>query len=229
MKPFENHLIELMPRKERTRFLTLCEPFKMVLSEVLSQSGKPTRHVYFPTQGFISLVAEIDGKPGLEVGIIGPEGMLGSQLALGVAAAPLKALVQGAGTAWCMTAKAFKAELASNAALRGVLNRYVYVIMAQYAESAVCLRFHSIGERLARWLLMSHDRSRTDSFEVTQEFLAFMLGVRRVGVTGAAGVLQSQGLIQYSRGKLTVVDRKGLESAACSCYATDQKTYAGLL
>lgn len=229
MKPFENHLIELLSRKERTRFLTLCEPVKLVLSEVLSQSGKPTRHVYFPTQGFISLVAEIDGKPGLEVGIIGSEGMLGSQLALGVATAPLHALVQGAGTAWRMGARGFKTELASNAALRGVLNRYVYVLMAQYAESALCLRFHSIGQRLARWLLMSHDRSRTDSFAVTQEFLAFMLGVRRVGVTDAAGILQREGLIEYSRGKLTVVDRKGLEHAACACFAADQKTYAALL
>lgn len=229
MKALENHLIALLPRKDRTRFLALCEPVKLVFGEVLSQPGKPTRHVYFPTQGFISLVADIDGKPGLEVGLVGQEGMLGSQLALGVVTAPLHALVQGAGTAWRMGAKAFKTELANNAPLRAVLDRYVYVLMAQYAESAVCLRFHSIRQRLARWLLMSHDRSRSDSFQVTQEFLAFMLGVRRVGVTSAAGILQNQGLIEYSRGKLTVLNRKGLEAVACSCYAVDQKTYAAIL
>lgn len=229
MNPLENRLISLLPRKDRERFLALCEPVKLVLSEVLCQPGKPTRHVYFPTQGFISLVADIDGKPGLEVGIVGHEGMLGAQLALGVVTAPLFALVQGAGTAWRIGTKAFMTELASNSALRSVLNRYLYVLMAQLAESAACLRFHSIGQRLARWLLMSHDRSHFDSFQVTQEFLAFMLGVRRVGVTAAAGILQRKGLIEYSRGKMTVVDRHGLEAAACDCYAADQKTYAKLL
>ena len=229
MKPVENRLIELLPRKDRTRFLALCEPVKLVLGEVLCQPGKPTRYVYFPTNGFISLVADIEGKPGLEVGIVGSEGMLGAQLALGVVTAPLYALVQGAGTASRIGTKAFKTELASSAALRSVLNRYLYVLMAQLAEAAICLRFHSLGSRLARWLLMSHDRSHFDSFQVTQEFLAFMLGVRRVGVTAAAGALQRQGLIEYSRGNITVIDRPGLEGAACSCYAADQKTYADIL
>jgi CRP-like cAMP-binding protein len=229
VKPVENHLIELLPRKERTRFLSLCKPVNLVLGEVLSQPGKPTRHVYFPTNGFISLVADIDGKPGLEVGIVGSEGMLGAQLALGVVTAPLYALVQGAGISLRIGTKAFKSELASSAALRNVLNRYLYVLMAQLAEAAICLRFHSIQPRLARWLLMSHDRSHFDSFQVTQEFLAFMLGVRREGVTAAAGVLQRKGLIEYSRGKITVVDRPGLEGAACGCYASDQKTYADIL
>lgn len=229
MKSLENHLIALMPRKNRTRFLALCEPVKLVLSEVLSLPGKPTRYVYFPTQGFISLVADIWGEPGLEVGIVGHEGMLGAQLALGVANAPLHALVQGAGTALRLSAKAFKIELASNVALQSVLNRYLYVLMAQFAEAAVCLRFHTIGQRLARWLLMSHDRSLFDSFQVTQTFLAFMLGVRRVGITSAAGILQRKGLIEYSRGNITIIDRQGLEAAACSCYAADKKTYSDLL
>ena len=229
MKPVENHLIELLPRKDRTRFLALCEPFKLVLGEMLCQPGKSTRYVYFPTNGFFSLVADIEGKPGLEVGLVGSEGMVGAQLALGVVTSPLYALVQGAGTSWRMDTKAFKSELASSAALRSVLNRYLYVIMTQLSEAAICLRFHSIGPRLARWLLMSHDRSHFDSFQVTQEFLAFMLGVRRAGVTAAAGALQRKGLIEYSRGKIKVIDRPGLEGAACGCYAADQKTYAGVL
>ena len=229
MKPVENHLIELLPRKDRARLLALCEPVKLVLADVLCEPGKPTRHVYFPTDGFISLVAQIDGSPGVEVGMVGREGMLGAQLALGVVTAPLYALVQGAGMSWRVGTKAFKTELANSAALRSGLNRYLYVLMAQLAESAVCLRFHLIGPRLARWLLMSQDRSHSSSFEVTQEFLSFMLGVRRVGVTSAAGVLQRQGLIEYSRGKITVIDRRGLESAACGCYAADQKTYADIV
>ena len=229
MKPVENHLIELLPRKDRMRFLALCEPFKLVLGEMLCQPGKATRYVYFPTNGFLSLVADIEGKPGLEVGLVGSEGMLGAQLALGVVTTPLYALVQGAGTSWRMNTKAFKTELVSSAALRSVLNRYLYVLMTQLSEAAICLRFHLIGPRLARWLLMSHDRSHFDSFQVTQEFLAFMLGVRRAGVTAAAGALQRKGLIEYSRGKITVLDRPGLEGAACGCYAVDQKTYSNVL
>ncbi|MES2052921.1 Crp/Fnr family transcriptional regulator [Polaromonas sp.] len=229
MKPVENHLIELLPRKDRLRLLGLCESVKLVLADVLCEPGKPTRYVYFPTDGFISLVAQIEGSPGVEVGMVGREGMLGAQLALGVVTAPLHALVQGPGAAWRISTRAFRSELEGSPALRRGLNRYLYVLMAQLAESAACLRFHQIGPRLARWLLMSQDRSHSSSFEVTQEFLAYMLGVRRVGITAAAGVLQRSGLIKYSRGELTVLDRPGLEAAACGCYAADQKAYADLL
>ena len=225
----ENHLIESLPRKDRLRLLALCEPVQLVLAEVLCHPGKPTRHVYFPVEGFISLVAQIDGKPVLEVGMVGREGMLGAQVALGVVTAPLHALVQGSGTAWRIDTKAFLGELARSEALQRGLNRYLYVLMVQLAASAACLRFHQIGPRLARWLLMSQDRAHADSFHVTQEFLAYMLGVRRVGITAAASALQRTGLIEYHRGELTVLDRGGLEAAACACYATDQRTYAELL
>jgi CRP-like cAMP-binding protein len=225
----ENDLIELLPRADRVRLLAACVPVQLVLSDVLCDAGLPTRHVYFPTDGFISLVASIDGSPGLEVGMVGREGMLGAQLALGVATTPLKALVQGSGTAWRIGNAAFRRELARSAALRRTLDRYLYVLMAQLATSSACLRFHPIGPRLARWLLMSHDRAHVDSFHVTQEFLAFMLGVRRVGITIAAGGLQRDGLISYHRGELTVVDRAGLEAAACGCYAADRKVYTELL
>jgi CRP-like cAMP-binding protein len=225
----ENRLLALLPRKERQRFIALCKPFELVLGTVLCEPGDATRHVYFPTEGFISLLTLIDGKPALEVGMVGREGMLGAQVALGVVTAPLYALVQGKGMAWRIDSRAFQRELAENAALRRGLNRYVYVLMAQLASAAACLRFHQIGPRLARWLLMSQDRADADEFRVTHEFLAYMLGVRRVGITAAAGALQRRGLIEYHRGDLKVLDRHGLEAAACTCYAEDQKAYADLI
>ena len=225
MATVENHLIELLPRKDRLRLLNVCEPVQLVLGAVLCEPGKLTRHVYFPTDGFISLVASIDGKPSLEVGMVGREGMLGAQLALGVMTTPLHALVQGPGTAWRIGSKVFRNELVRSAALQRGLNRYLYVLMAQLATSAACLRYHLIGPRLARWLLMSQDRAHCDSFRVTHKFLAYMLGVRRVGITAAASALQRSGLIKYHRGDLTVLDRSGLEAAACGCYAADRQAY----
>ena len=161
--------------------------------------------------------------------MVGREGMLGVQLAMGVATASLHALVKGPGSAWRVGAGAFRSELARSAALRSELNRYVYVLMKQLATSAACLRFHEIEPRLARWLLMSHDRTHSDRFHVTHEFLAYMLGVRRVGITGAATQLQRAGCIEYHRGALTVLDRRGLELAACTCYAADRKSYSDVL
>lgn len=199
------------------------------MAEVLSEVGTPTRFVYFPTEGFISLVTPLNGKPVLEVGMVGREGMLGTQLALGVSAAPLHALVQGPGAAWRIGVVAFRRELARNSALQRGLNRYVYVMMMQLASAASCLRFHQIEPRLARWLLMTQDRAHSSSFHITHEFLAYMLGVRRVSVTTAASVLQHDGLIKYHRGDIQVLSRRGLETAACSCYATDQEAYAKLL
>ncbi|MBP6251207.1 MAG: Crp/Fnr family transcriptional regulator [Rubrivivax sp.] len=225
----ENHLIELLPGRDRERLLAACEPVQLVLSDVMCEPGTPTRHVYFPTDGFVSLVTLIDGHPGLEVGMIGREGMLGAQLALGVATQPLRALVQGPGVAWRIGTVAFRRELARSPALQRGLQRYLYVLMAQLATSAACLRYHLIGPRLARWLLMSQDRAHADRFHVTHEFLAYMLGVRRVGVTAAASALQRRGLITYRRGDLTVLDRSGLEAAACGCYAAHRRAYAELL
>lgn len=229
MAPVENHLLELLPRKDRQRLLAASEPVQLALSDILCEPGQATRHVYFPTDGFISLVALVEGSPGVEVGMVGREGMLGAQLALGVAEAPWRAVVQGQGAAWRITTAAFRRELALSPQLGRGLNRYLYVLMAQHAASAGCLRFHLIGQRLARWLLMSQDRAHSEKFHVTHEFLAYMLGMRRVGVTAAASAMQKEGLIEYHRGELTVLNRKGLEAAACGCYAADRQTYAALL
>ncbi|MEO6974152.1 MAG: Crp/Fnr family transcriptional regulator [Rhodoferax sp.] len=229
MATTENRLIERLPRKDRLRLLGVCEPVQLVLGTVLCEPAKPALHVYFPIDGFISLVAPVDGKPGLEVGMVGREGMLGAHLALGVVTAPFHALVQGPGSARRIATSDFRRELALSAALQRTLNHYLYVLMTQMATSATCLRFHEIAPRLARWLLMSQDRAHSDSFPVTQEFLAYMLGVRRVGITGAAGDLQRAGLIEYHRGDLKVRDRNGLEAAACTCYAIDRQAYVELL
>jgi len=226
LNPVQNRLIELLPARDRARLLAACEPVNLVLSQVLEDAGSPTRHVYFPTEGFISLVSRVDEHPGLEVGMVGREGMVGAALVLGVAVAPLHALVQGAGASWRISAAAFRRELKGSTALQRQLSLYLYVLMAQTVSSAGCLRFHLVGQRLARWLLMSQDRAHQAQFHVTHEFLAYMLGVRRVGVTVAAGDLQRRGLIHYHRGELTVHDRAGLEAAACSCYAADRRVYS---
>jgi CRP-like cAMP-binding protein len=225
----ENHLISRLPRKDRVRLYAICEPVELVRAEVLCEPDQPTRYVYFPTEGFLSLVSTIEGCPGVEVGMVGREGMLGAHLALGETTLPLRALVQGPGAAWCVAAAAFRRELAHSAALRRGVHRYLAVMLAQQATCACCLRFHKIGPRLARWLLMSQDRADSDSFFATQELLAYMLGVRREGITTAAGDLQRCDLVAYHRGHFTVLDRSGLEAAACGCYAADQRSYAKLL
>ncbi|MEO7010227.1 MAG: Crp/Fnr family transcriptional regulator [Caldimonas sp.] len=225
MAEAKNRLIESLPRKDRLGLLSVCTRIELVSAEVLADPGTPMRHAYFPTEGFLSLVTPVEGSPGLEVGMIGSEGMLGVHLALGVATSPLQALVQGPGLAWKASAAALQRQLRSSAPLRDELGRYIYVMMGQLAHSAACLRFHLIGPRLARWFLMSQDRSHSDSFHVTHEFLACMLGVRRECVTTAAGALQKDGLIAYRRGEVTVLDRSGLKAASCGCYAADQRTY----
>jgi CRP-like cAMP-binding protein len=229
MAAAKNHLIDLLPRDDQRRLLAVCEPVELTLSEVLCETAKRTRHVYFPIGATISLVTAIDDKPVLEVGMVGREGMVGAQLVLGVTTTPLYGLVQVPGKAWRVEATSFTLELKRSEALQGILDRYLYVLMSQLAVSAACLRFHLIGPRLARWLLMTQDRARADRFHVTHEFLAYMLGVRRVGITSAAGALQRNGLIEYRRGALSVLNRKGLEAASCGCYAADRKNYTKLL
>ena len=220
--PEKNRVIQSLPAKGRARFLSHCELVELVLSETLYEAGAATRYVYFPTRGFVSLVAVIDRDSALEVGMVGAEGMLGIHVALGVDRSPLRALVQGPGDAWRMPVATFRTELSADAGLQRSIDRYVSVLMGQLATSAACVRYHEIQPRLARWLLMSQDRVRSDRFRVTQEFMSFMLGVRRVGVSAAAMALHREGLIDYHRGEVTVIDRPGLEAMACSCYASDR-------
>ena len=197
--------------------------------KTLNQPGDRIRHVYFPIDSFISLITPGVGRAQLEIGLVGNEGMLGVPLLLGVNVTPLRALVQGAGHAWRVDAATFTREIESNPATRAALNRYLYVFLSQLMQTATCTRFHLVEARLARWLLMTRDRAHSSQFHVTHEFLAYMLGVRRVGVTSAASALQRRKLIRYSRGDLSVLDVRGLERAACPCYAIDKKIYSRVL
>lgn len=225
MADAQNHLLELLPRKDCERLMAAGEPVQLVLADVLYERDTAVRHVYFPIDAFVSLVTQVDKHPSLEVGMVGREGLVGATLALGITTTPLHAVVQGAGSAWRIAAVPFRRELARSPALKRCVDRYLYVLMAQLATSAACLRFHLIEPRLARWLLMTQDRAHADRFHVTHDFLAYMLGVRRVGVTMAAGALQAAGLIEYHRGELKVLDRERLEAAACTCYAADRRGY----
>ena len=229
MAKAENHLIELLPKADRLRLLACCEPIDLVLSEVLCERGATIDHVYFPVHGFISLLTQVDEHASLEVGMVGREGMFGAELALGMLQSPLRALVQGTGASWRVRSVAFRRELVRSSALREGVQRYLRVVLAQMASSAACLRFHQIQQRLARWLLMSADRAHAAQFHVTHEFLAGMLGVRRVSITVAASTLQRDGLISYRRGEVSVLDRQGLEAAACSCYANERLAYTTAL
>lgn len=225
----ENGLLAALPAADRRRLFAYHQPVELVLDDTLTEPGDRIRHVFFPIDGYISLIAPIDGHRQLEVGLVGHEGMFGISLVLGVGDSPLRALVQGAGFAWRLDEATFRRELAQSAPLRRRLNRYVYVVMSQVAQTAGCTRFHFVEARLACWLLMTRDRARSESFQITQEFLAYMLGVRRVGVTRAASALQGRELIRYRRGHLEILDGRRLEGVACSCYATAKETYTRVL
>jgi len=225
-----NQLIEALPRAARTRMLERCEPVELTAGVILCEVDEPYEHAYFPLIGVISLGgATLHSRQPIEMGLIGNEGMLGVTLALGVAAAPMRAVVQGAGTALRLTAAQIRCELNDSPSLLDTLHRYLYVLITQWPHTAACTQSHEIELRLARWLLMMHDRAHANHFHLTHEFLANMLGVRRSGITIAAGALQQRGLIRYARGDIRILDRPGLEAASCPCYEVLLGDYRRLL
>jgi CRP-like cAMP-binding protein len=227
--PVVNRLVAALPQRDRQRLLAASELVELTIGEILCEPGEQIRHAYFPLEGFISMLLTVDGHAYLELALIGNEGMFGSPFALGVPVSPLRALVQGSGTALRLSPAALRLELERSVALRNTLHRYIYVSLAQLAQVAACNSFHALDARLVRWLLMTHDRAHSDEFHLTHEFLAQMLGVRRVGVTNAASALQKRRLVSYSRGNIKVLDRAGLEAATCSCYQAARNTYERVL
>lgn len=224
-----NRLLEILPEPDRQRFIAHCERVELKFADILCEQGQPLEHAYFPLDSFISLTTPVDGHASIEVGLVGNEGMLGTQLVLGVAVSPLLGQVQGSGSALRIDAAALRQAVTQIAPLQTELNRYIYILMCQLTRTAVCNRFHTISARLARWLLMTQDRAHSDHFHLTHEFLAYMLGVRRAGVSTAANNLQQEKLISYRRGNITILDRQGLESVACSCYGAAKTLYESVL
>lgn len=216
--PPANRLIAALPRGDRQRLLAKCKRVDLTYAEVLCEPGQRIEHVYFPTGGLISLLTPVDRGSGVEVGMVGREGVAGIPLFLGVNTSSVRALVQGSGSAMRMTAASFRSQTARSPGLRRQLNRYLYGFIVQVSQTAACNSRHRLGPRLARWLLMTHDRTQSDRFFLTHAFLAQMLSVQRAGVTKAARLLQKKKLISYKRGHITVLDRRGLERASCACY-----------
>ena len=224
--PVPNHLLAALPRKDYKKLLPFLEPVKLTYEEVLYEAHAPIRHVYFPMDCFVSMLTTVESQRAAEVGLIGSEGMVGLPVALGVAVSPFRALVQGGGTAMRMKLTDFRREFGANTALRRELFLFTHLLMIQIAQTAACNRFHPVAQRMARWLLMTHDRVNSSEFRITQEFLALMLGVQRAGVSVAGGSLQKRKLIAYRRGTVTILDQRGLAAAACGCYKTVKDIYA---
>ena len=224
-----NRLLAGLPDADRKRLVASCETVELNFEEVLYEIGDRIRYAYFPTASFLSLVSAVDKSSNLEVGLAGVEGMIGSTLLLGVETASLKVLVQGAGPALRIDAAQFARELKRSPALRKKLHLYLYVVLTQLAQMAPCARYHLVEARLARWLLMTRDRAQSSEFRLTQEFLAYMLGVRRAGITRAASNLQKRRLIRYTRGKMRILDARGLEAVSCDCYAAAAQLYTQVL
>ena len=218
-EPVANSVLAALPRKIYETLQSGLEMVKLKFGEVLYEPRQAIHSVYFPNDSLVSLLTLVDDHSALEVGMVGREGRVGMALTLGSSVSPVRALVQGGGTAMRMSTARFHKEFKRTPLLQRGLYRYLSALMAQITQTAACNRFHHVEGRLARWLLMTSDRVRSDKFELTQDFLAHMLGVRRVGVTEAATALQQRNLIEYSRGHITILDHAGLEAASCLCYA----------
>lgn len=224
-----NALIERLHDNERIRFINLCERVLLTRTESLFSPDGSIDHVYFPVDGFVCLMAQEPPDAELIIAMIGREGMLDPRAVLGIEKTPVRALVQSEGWAWRMPVLVFQHQLNASATLKHLMDRYVAVMLNQAAALALCLRFHEVDARLARWLLMSQDRTGSDQCRITQESLGTMLGVRRVSITSAAYMLQRRGAIRYHRGNIQLLDRAILKEVACNCYHADRKSYSDLL
>jgi CRP-like cAMP-binding protein len=220
-----NRLLAGVTRRDQGLILKHCEAVELTFGDILSEPDQPIRHVYFPTSSFISLIAANGGPESLEVGLVGNEGVFGITLVLGIDASPLRGLVQGGGQAMRMSVTQFRRAVSDSPSFTRVLHTYLYVLMAQLAQTAACARFHQLEARFARWILMTQDRAGSDTFPLTHVFLAQMLGVRRAGVTETAGVVQKRGVIRYRRGIVQVLNRHALEAMACPCYEAVNAMY----
>jgi CRP-like cAMP-binding protein len=227
--PSQNHLLAALPAPEFERLLPLLELVPMPLSEALYESGGRLNHVYFPTTSIISLLYVMEDGASAEIAVVGNEGILGIALFMGGETTPSRAVVQSAGYGYRLKASALKAEFNRGGAVMHLLLRYTQALITQMAQTAVCNRHHSVEQQLCRWLLLSLDRLPGNELTMTQELIANMLGVRREGVTEAAGHLQKKSLIRYSRGRITVLDRNQLEKVTCECYAVVKKEFDRLL
>jgi CRP-like cAMP-binding protein len=224
--PIQNHLLAALPDIEYRRLLPRLEQVRLPFMEVLYESGDAIEHVYFPNEGLISLLVVMEDETTREVGLIGSEGMLGTAVLQGMNTTPTRALIQMSGTAVRMKTEALRDALKGGGALQSVLQAYAHALFTQVSQSAACVSSHAVAKRLSRWLVMTHDHAPGDEFEMKHEFMAMMLGVTRSVVTRAAGRLQNEKMIRYTRGQVTILDRSRLEATACECYGVVKKEYA---
>ena len=227
--PTKNRLLAALPREEQERIVPHLGRVTFKLGEVVYESGGQMEHIYFPTTAIVSLLYLMENGSSAEMGMAGREGVVGVALFMGGNTMPNRAVVQSAGGAVRMRAQALRDEFARGGAFQRLLLRYTQALLTQMSQTAVCNRLHAIEQQLCRWLLLSHDRLDSDELAMTQELIANMLGVRREGVTHAAGQLQENGLISYVRGRITILDRPGLEGAVCECYRVVKDEYDRLL
>jgi CRP-like cAMP-binding protein len=214
----ENRVLAALPGAEYDRLSSHLQHVTLALGDILHMPEDTIEYIYFPTTSLISLLAMLEDGETVEAGVVGAEGFVGVSVALGVPTTTTQSLVQGAGDAMRIKAETLKALIKDGGPLHELLLRFTHTLFTQIAQTAACNRAHNLSERLARWLLLSHDRLRRDEFEMTHEFLARMLGTRRAGVSVAASALREAGLIDYSRGRVLIINRKGLEKASCECY-----------
>jgi CRP-like cAMP-binding protein len=227
--PRQNHILAALPAQDYTRLLPDLELMPMPLGRAVYESGAHMSYVYFPTTSIVSLLYVMEDGASAEIAVVGNCGLVGISLFMGGESTPSRAVMQSAGSGYRLRAGVLKREFAMGGNLQHLALRYTQALITQMAQTAVCNRHHALDQQLCRWLLLSLDRLQSDALVMTQELIANMLGVRREGVTEAAGKLQADGLIQYSRGRIKVLDRPALEQRVCECYAVVKKEYDRLL